>query len=247
MCATFDSRLVSTFLPSPPTNSALYGAVCHSTGQPSAYQYLPSLPFGAKDLRARDGLRTPPSSAMTTTYQVPPAAPYDHHGMPSYPTTFAPARMPSSMTDSVRPAQFSRHPSQHPPAQAQAQIYSQPTPVPRDPASGASHYSALSRYSTKPTTPAGETSIAGEDAATASRRSSQTLIHHSLQIPTRINPKGGNLADFAAEVRRFLFLFTSSQTNKVARSHAFSGSSPSTPSGPRRRFDHAPRQQPCLN
>ncbi|KAH7361487.1 cyclin-domain-containing protein [Plectosphaerella cucumerina] len=153
---------------------------------------------------------------MTTTYQVAPAA-YDHHGMPSYSASFAPARMPP-MADPVRPSQFSRHPSQQAPAPAptQPQIYSQPTPVPRDPASGASHYSAVSRYSTKPTTPAGETSIAaGEDAATASRRSSQTLIHHSLQIPTRINPKGGNLADFSAQIT-CLFWFESMDTLRAA-------------------------------
>lgn len=198
MCATYENRPVLTFLPTPPS-SAFYNSDCYGTTQSSAQQHLPSFSLEAS---ARGGLQTPPY-AMTTTYQVPPVAPYDHHGMPSsYPASFVPARMPS-MADPVRPAQYSRHPSQHPPSQTQ--VYSQPNPVPRDPASGASHYSAASRYSTRSTTPAGEAGTAGDDAGTASRRSSQSLIHHSLQIPIRINPNGGNLADFAAQVGQLLY------------------------------------------
>jgi hypothetical protein len=41
--------------------------------------------------------------------------------------------------------------------------------------------------------------VSAKDAI-SSRRSSETLIYHSLQIPRCISSSGGSLADFAAQV-----------------------------------------------
>lgn len=58
--------------------------------------------------------------------------------------------------------------------------------------------SHVSRHSTRPSTP-----NSGHSSHTASATSASgdaSMVKHSLQIPARINPKGGNLADFSAQV-----------------------------------------------
>lgn len=62
----------------------------------------------------------------------------------------------------------------------------------------------VTRYSTRPSTPnsthsshsASGTMVNGDDS-----RGLDSMVKHSLQIPARISAKGGNLADFAAQVR----------------------------------------------
>jgi hypothetical protein len=49
----------------------------------------------------------------------------------------------------------------------------------------------------QPSTPSASTSAATKDNA-------ESLVYHSLTIPKCISPAGGNLADFAAQVRKYL-------------------------------------------
>lgn len=64
------------------------------------------------------------------------------------------------------------------------------------PNSSASH---VSRQSTRPSTPnSTRSSHTGSGSASGG---DDSMVKHSLQIPARISPRGGNLADFAAQVR----------------------------------------------
>lgn len=58
--------------------------------------------------------------------------------------------------------------------------------------------SRISRPSTRPSTPNSTHSSQTTGTMTSG---DETLVKHSLQIPARISSKGGNLADFTAQVR----------------------------------------------
>lgn len=73
--------------------------------------------------------------------------------------------------------------------------------------SAASQRGSLPGHSTQPSTPSSEAAVTGmlSDPAPVSRRGSDTLVYHSLQIPKCVSENGGNLADFAAQVCLSLF------------------------------------------
>lgn len=56
----------------------------------------------------------------------------------------------------------------------------------------------VSRHSTRPSTP--NSGYSSHTASATSTSGDASMVKHSLQIPTRISPKGGNLADFSAKV-----------------------------------------------
>lgn len=58
--------------------------------------------------------------------------------------------------------------------------------------------SHVSRHSTRPSTP--NSGYSSHTASAASTSGDASMVKHSLQIPARISPKGGNLADFSAQV-----------------------------------------------
>lgn len=60
--------------------------------------------------------------------------------------------------------------------------------------------SSTALQSTGPSTPASDGSLSVPNDGQVSRRGSESLIYHSLQIPKCITANGGNLAEFAAQV-----------------------------------------------
>ncbi|KAL7788351.1 hypothetical protein V8C37DRAFT_235736 [Trichoderma ceciliae] len=179
---------------------------------------LPKLPALAHDtahLHLGSGLRTPPVDEMSTTYQQAPAA-YDSHALRSYASSIAhPGRsraVAAAGANDARnaTAQYYRYP----PLQ-QNQLSQMPASQSRNGSlvgSSAPLHSTPSDRSTKSTTPA---SVVSAKDAISSRRSSETLIYHSLQIPRCISSNGGSLADFAAQMT-CLFWFESIDQLKKA-------------------------------
>ncbi|OBR13130.1 Cyclin [Colletotrichum higginsianum IMI 349063] len=171
----------------------------------------------------RGGLRTPPTEAMSATYHAPHLVAYDSHVLPSYPGAVAQARGPKAVMAeaAARAPQYSRYTQP-------TNTYSQPQQPAVNPASGTSQYSTTSRHSTRSSTPTSG-AIGKSDGTSSSRKGSSALVLHSLSIPSCINPKGGNLADFAAQIT-CLFWFESIETLRAAESIR---SRPSTVTTPR--------------
>ncbi|PTB48513.1 hypothetical protein M431DRAFT_487511 [Trichoderma harzianum CBS 226.95] len=145
------------------------------------------------------GLRTPPVDEMSTTYQQAPAA-YDSHALRSYASSIAHPRTSTSAAVASHDArnaaaQYYRYPTQ------QSQTAQSSTSQSRT----ATLHGTPSDRSTKSATPA--SSVSAKDTI-SSRRSPETLIYHSLQIPRCISSNGGSLADFAAQMT-CLFWFES--------------------------------------
>ncbi|KAL7920696.1 hypothetical protein ACQKWADRAFT_153018 [Trichoderma austrokoningii] len=153
-------------------------------------------------LQLANGLRTPPVDDMSTTYQQVPTA-YDSHALRSYASAMVhPGRAKAMVVAGVNDGrQYGRYPALQ---QQQHQIpVSQPLHAPV--------HSTPSDQSTK-STPASV--VSAKDAA-SSRRSSEALIYHSLQIPRCISPSGGSLADFAAQMTCFFWFQPSEQLRKA--------------------------------
>lgn len=148
------------------------------------------------DLDLTDDSRPKKSGKMTTTYHPRHVGPYHNQLLPLYPSTLAQVRcpVPSTTEGAVRGSQYSGY------LQPQTFACSQP----RDLAAVATQkpISSLDNAS-HPLTPATETSMNSESAGPTSDKG---LVHHSLQLPACISPKGGNLADFTAEVGYALLL-----------------------------------------
>lgn len=102
---------------------------------------------------------------------------------------------------------------QQPPRQSSQQVQVAPQLHVPTFTSAASH---VARHSARPSTPnsthsshtASGTMGNGDDS-----RGLESMVKHSLQIPARISPKGGNLADFAAEVRFSGYMIGMSNTD----------------------------------
>ncbi|KFA64525.1 hypothetical protein S40285_06439 [Stachybotrys chlorohalonatus IBT 40285] len=171
---------------------------------------LPPLARGATLLVS--GLRTPPVDDMSTTYQ-PQMASYNSHGAYNYPASLAnPSRTKVVVNDSRNSQNHHLHTCQRHQPQAQQQYHSQaiPQPVPKNGSyATAAQLTHASTALEKPATPMVDTE------GTSSRRGSDSLVFHSLQIPKCISPNGGNLAEFAAEMT-CLFWFQSIDDLKVA-------------------------------
>lgn len=142
-----------------------------------------------------NGLQTPPVDDMSTTYQQVPAA-YDSHALRSYTSAIAhPSRPKTVAVAGFNDArQYGRYPA------VQQNQHQHQHQIPLSQTLHAPLHSTPSDRSTK-STPASV--VSAKDAA-SSRRSSEALIYHSLQIPRCISPSGGSLADFAAQVSRIL-------------------------------------------
>lgn len=140
-----------------------------------------------------NGLRTPPVDEMSTTYQQVPAA-YDSHALRSYTSAIVhPSRAKARAVAGLNDARsYGRYPT------VQQNQYQHQIPVSQT--LHAPLHSTPSDRSTK-STPA---SVVSAKDAVSSRRSSEALIYHSLQIPRCISANGGSLADFAAQVSRIL-------------------------------------------
>lgn len=161
---------------------------------------------------------------MSIMYQPAPAT-YDSHGLHSYHTSSMGAQSttrPVEAAQDPRNAQFPRYPMQQPrqqlkplpPQQQQTQLL-QPNHLQLQPLqqyqpllapNSHSHINLMPNHAStqlptvrRITPPADLISTTAPDAS-AIRRGSETLIYHSLQIPKCISPKGGNLAEFAAQV-----------------------------------------------
>ncbi|EGR50100.1 uncharacterized protein TRIREDRAFT_76249 [Trichoderma reesei QM6a] len=131
---------------------------------------------------------------MSTAYQQSLAA-YDNHALRPYAPSIALPRGAASAAVGASDARnaaalYARYPFQQ----------SQPAQVPASQARNdalTQLHSAPSDRSTKSETPA--SAVSAQDAA-SSRKSPETLIYHSLQIPRCISSDGGSLADFAAQM-----------------------------------------------
>lgn len=77
---------------------------------------------------------------------------------------------------------------------------SQQVPVQARHGSSSVTSSHASRQPTRTSTPT-STRSSQPASVTSANGDSQSMVMHSLQLPSRINAKGGNLADFAAQVR----------------------------------------------
>lgn len=130
------------------------------------------------------------------------------------------ARSKAAINDSRNPGYY-RYPSQqqhhqaqpHPHHHQQSQQVNLQVPFPSDPSNNSSlssvtQASSGSRLATGPSTPASGSTASAQIEGSISRRGSETLIYHSMQIPKCIAPAGGNLADFAAQMT-CLFWFES--------------------------------------
>lgn len=183
--------------------------IIHSTSYflPSPYQHpdsrrapLPSSnssikrPALVRDFLPVNGLRTPPVDDMSTTFQ-PTLASYDSHAIHNY--TGPVSRAKVALTES-RSAQYYSYPSQqtqprHVVSSTQP-LNSSFSAIPQATAPVAQPMKAPTPESSKPSKVVPQPEV-------SSRRGSETLVYHSLEIPKCISPNRGNLADFAAQVR----------------------------------------------
>lgn len=195
------SSWTSQFPPSPSTCSGSQGVLLSQAG-PS----IPKLPLPQYDDTIASGLRTPPVDDMSTAYQ-PPMAAYGSHGLHSYSQSLAASR-PRAVVNEPRASQNYRQAQPQHHSQPQQQAYPQqvqpvvatqarniPVSIPTQAFPGSNH-------NTRPSTPSSEAvAPPTSKGGTVSRRGSDSLVFHSLQIPKCISPNGGNLAEFAAQVR----------------------------------------------
>lgn len=155
---------------------------------PSSGLALSNLPLlKAQDLQVGSGLRTPPVDDMSTAYQ--PTMPYHAQSVRDYAASMAhAARAKAAM---VEPQQNTvRYDQQQPVASHQ-----------RYPAAAAASQQSLQAIQpVHPVSPKHEPAPSRKEKAVGGG-SSDSLIYHSLHIPRCISKSGGNLADFAAQVR----------------------------------------------
>lgn len=140
----------------------------------------------------------PTAADMNATYQ-PSYASYDNHAAHNYSAAVAQPNRPKAAVADSRSLQYLRYPPQPVQQPVQQPNLSQPQQVLRhDIPNRSQQVQKDSRYSARPPTPTAD--IAMPSQGSRSRRDSDSLIFHSLQIPKCISSAGGNLADFAAQV-----------------------------------------------
>lgn len=175
------SSSASFLLPSPTTLQDCRGrnSVCGVV--------LPKLPYIAKfSLSLGNGLRSPPVDDMSATYQ--PAMPaYESHTLHSYSSALPQSGHIKPVIDDGRGSQ-------------QCRYSSQPVQVRNGQYSTAPMTDTTLLHTSGSSTPAADSSISAKRSQSTSRRGSETLIYHSLQLPKCISPTGGNLSEFAAQV-----------------------------------------------
>lgn len=141
---------------------------------------------------------------MSIMYQPAPA-PFDSHGLHAYHTTSrgSSVERPIDPIHDPRHVQASRyhvphlkHP-QYPSQVPQHPSQLQPHPLQPIPNMAVTaQQPAITHVSYRDTTPSSDPNM-----TPSSTRSADTLVYHSLQIPKCISSRGGNLAEFAAQVR----------------------------------------------
>ncbi|TPX13034.1 uncharacterized protein E0L32_006460 [Thyridium curvatum] len=209
------SSSLYTSLPSPTLPRRCRRSIFHLNQSP------PSQPPAAKDPSHRSriqvvrgsGLRTPPPDEMTTTYQAPNLDPYDthHHAtLSQYASALAQAdRTRVALSDAqAAMSAYNRYP------QSKPQL---PQPNPRAILASSSATTASqpsSRHPTRPSTPISNPPMSSLSDSGISRRDS-AMVMHSLEIPRCISPKGGSLANFAAQLT-CLFWFETPQVLQAA-------------------------------
>ncbi|ROW12536.1 hypothetical protein VMCG_00196 [Cytospora schulzeri] len=201
------STLISTtshhhgFRLSPPT----------STRCQKRLSVLPHYPIDEVARRARSSLGTQTDYKMSAVYHGPQAVAYDSR---------VPAREHHALAQMERPrpyaqeAQSSMENYQRYPSQSQPQQYQPPVPLQARHVVNQSSHSA-SRQPTRPSTPNSTHSSHTASAANSTNGDSQSMVLHSLQVPACISPKGGNLADFSAQLT-CLFWFESPKILETA-------------------------------
>lgn len=154
----------------------------------------------------RGGLHTPPAEVnMSTAYH-----PLNSALSSTYNNHVALARQPGSLTQTGRAGSVLydapvNHVARSQPQQQQYQPEYQPQIQQPHLTSNFTSVNSLShtdtsRQSTRPSTPSSTaTSVRSHLEGTVSRRDS-TMVMHSLQLPSCISSKGGNLDDFASLV-----------------------------------------------
>lgn len=136
---------------------------------------------------------------MSATYQ-PSYAAYDSHAAHNYAAAAAQQNRAKPAVADSRNLQYLRYPLQPVQQPVQQQTLALPQQASLyDAPNATQQIQKDSRYSARPPTPTSDTTMPSQESR--SRRNSDTLIFHSLQIPKCISPAGGNLADFAAQVR----------------------------------------------
>ncbi|KAJ4149907.1 hypothetical protein LMH87_010681 [Akanthomyces muscarius] len=150
---------------------------------------------------------------MSATYQ-PSYASYDNHAAHNYSAAVAQPNRPKAAVADSRSLQYLRYPPQPLQQPLQQQALSQPQQVLRHDISNRSQQVQKdSRYSARPPTPTADIAMPSQESR--SRRNSDTLIFHSLQIPKCISPTGGNLADFAAQMTCLFWFQSADDLNKA--------------------------------
>lgn len=160
-------------------------------------------PRPADEAARPSGLPTPPSDAMGTTYQAPNLAScgnrHPHHHSAFMSTLASNDRPKANLSDAVyEPSSRYTLPSQQQQQQQQQHQNAQAFAQSRAPvAASVVPQLSKSRQSTRSSTPQSGPMMSA-DPSTATRDA--TMVLHSLQIPACVSPRGGNLADFAAQV-----------------------------------------------
>lgn len=121
--------------------------------------------------------------------------PYVHAGAPVQ-RSWATGRDGQTWQEDYHQASSSQNHHQQQQRQYQSSQQTQVAPQARLSVSGP--VSHVSRHSTRPSTP--NSGYSSHTASATSTSGDASMVKHSLQIPARISPKGGNLADFSAQV-----------------------------------------------
>lgn len=196
MSSTLTATILNNgFRSSPPRSSS-----CQKRTPLSSHQFA-----GKVAHRATSSLRTHPGHKMSAIYHGPQAVAYEsrlpgheHHTLAQIERSRPYAQETHSGMEN-----YERHPAQSHFQQYQPQV----PPQARHLVNTASHPG--SRLPTRPSTPNSTHSSHPASGTNSANGDVQSMVLHSLQVPACISPKGGNLADFAAQVNLTQNLVTS--------------------------------------
>ena len=194
---------------------------------------LPSLRLALHDLAATpqepppqqvSGLRTPPVDNMATTYHHMGGNAYEKHGMPNGHSSLAThahmATVPDPRTGSCYryPTPITAQPSAalavQPVVQPAAQHQFQPQPPVLASNTDSQRHAYSSRTASQPASPVFRDPSQLEDKKVGE---TETLIHHSLQIPKCISPRGGSISEFATRMTCLFWFETADELQKAKK------------------------------
>ena len=187
MSSTLTATILNNGFRFPPTRSSS----CQNRTPLSSNRFA-----GKAAHRPTGSLGTHPGHKMSAVYHGPQAVAYEsrlpaheHHTLAQIERSRPYAQEVHNGVDN-----YDRHLSQSHFQQYQPQI----PPQVRHLVNSASHPG--SRLPTRPSTPNSTHSSHPASGTNSANGDVQSMVLHSLQVPARISPKGGNLADFAAQV-----------------------------------------------